>query len=101
MTPEERAKEFMWKYSSGDEYPLGREGYMKAWADSIRAAITEAVAQERERCAKIAAGWALHYPKDIFIEPPPGQHGETVDACSAAAIRWICPSIAAVIRATP
>jgi len=33
VTPEDRANEFMWKYASDDEYPLGREGYMKAWAD--------------------------------------------------------------------
>ena len=27
------------------------------------------------------------YPADVFIEPPPGEHGQTVDGCSASAIR--------------
>lgn len=31
-----------------------------------------------------------HYPADVFIEPPPGEHGSTVDACSARAVRHAC-----------
>jgi len=64
-------------------------------------AIQAAVAEEREQCAKILDDWPSHYPTDIFIQPPSGQHGKTVDACSAAAIRAICPNIAAAIREQP
>ena len=30
---------------------------------------------------------AEHFPKDIFREPPPGEHGQSVDACSARGVR--------------
>ena len=66
--------------------------------DICRAVWHAAVAEERERCAKILDDWPSHYPDDIFIPPPAGEHGYTVDACSAAAIRIICPNIAAAIR---
>ena len=57
-----------------------------------------AIKQERERCAKIAQDFSKHYPKETFIEPPPGKHGESVDACSARAIRHVCPVIADAIK---
>ena len=53
----------------------------------IATALRDAEAAQRERDARIAFEFAEHYPTDIFIEPPPGQHGQTVDACSARAIR--------------
>lgn len=52
-----------------------------------------------ERCARIVDEYLAAYPKDIFIEPLPGQHGQTVDACSARALRGILPNIARDIRA--
>jgi len=57
--------------------------------------------KERERCAQIVEDLARHYPEAVFVPPEPGQHGKTVDACSAAAIRGIIPSIAAAIREAP
>ena len=33
--------------------------------------------------------WSKAYPTDIFIEPPPGEHGKTVAACSAAMGRHV------------
>ena len=54
-----------------------------------RAALLEA--------AQVVREFVQHYPTDIFIEPLPGQHGRTVDACSASAIRAICPTIANAI----
>ena len=29
------------------------------------------------------------YPEDIFVPPPSGEHGESVDACSAAMARHL------------
>mgnify|MGYP001617917680 CR=1 FL=1 len=37
--------------------------------------------------------YATAYPEDVFISPPPGAHGSTVDACSARALRVILPNI--------
>lgn len=41
---------------------------------------------------KAAGAWltrmGLNYPQDIFEEPPKGEHGETVDTCSARALRF-------------
>ena len=68
--------------------------YVEVLLDKVRQ-------EERERCARVAEGFARHYPEVTFIPPPPGQHGKTVDACSAAAIRGICPSIAVAIREAP
>lgn len=31
--------------------------------------------------------WAKAYPISVFPEPPAGEHGQTVDACSARALR--------------
>ena len=33
--------------------------------------------------------WAKAYPLSVFPEPPDGEHGETVDACSARASRHV------------
>ena len=38
--------------------------------------------------------YRLHaYSPDIFIEPPAGEHGETIDACSARALRWLLSNL--------
>ena len=68
-----------------------------SWCADIDAARQK----ERERCAQIVEDLARHYPEAVFVPPEPGQHGKTVDACSAAAIRGIIPSIAAAIREAP
>ncbi len=54
--------------------------------------------EERERCAAIVQSHMRFYPENIFHEPPLGEHGKTVDACSAAAIRSILPVLAEDIR---
>lgn len=64
----------------------------------------DAFAAERERAtweaaAMIADEWLAAYPADIFIEPPAGQHGQTVDACSARAARHVAAGIGRQIRA--
>ncbi len=51
-----------------------------------------------ETAAQIVEGFSAFYPTDIFPEPPPGQHGDTVDACSASAIRHVLPAIADRVR---
>jgi NTP pyrophosphatase (non-canonical NTP hydrolase) len=52
----------------------------------------------RERCATIVESFAAHYPVSVFPPPSPGEHGKTVDACSARAIRCILPVLATLIR---
>src|SRR5688572_4967632 len=42
---------------------------------------------------------ARFYPEDIFTTPPRGEHGKTVDGCSAAAIRAVLPGLGDAIRA--
>lgn len=56
------------------------------------------IASERERCAKIVEAWIECYPTRVFTDPPDGQHGATVDACSARAMRALLPGLAADIR---
>ena len=51
-----------------------------------------------KEAAKIAGEYANNYPTDIFVEPPAGQHGQTVDACSARAARHTSKMIAQDIR---
>ena len=58
--------------------------------DAIKTARQEALRE----AARVVREFVKHYPTDIFIEPLPGQHGKTVDGCSASAIRAICPTIA-------
>lgn len=67
----------------------------------VRDCVAQAVTEERERTAKLVEAWAGHYPADIWIEPSRGEHGKTVDGCSARAIRSICPKIADAIRKEP
>lgn len=38
------------------------------------------------------------YPEDIFPDPPPGQHGDTVDTCSARAIRHVLNTLITDIK---
>jgi len=53
----------------------------------------------QEACAQIVDRYLRAYDPEIFIPPPDGQHGETVAACSAAALRAVLPNIARDIRA--
>lgn len=47
------------------------------------------VARAAEEFYEILEPWSRAYPKDIFIPPPPGEHGKTVDGCSAAMGRHV------------
>lgn len=51
-----------------------------------------------EACAKIVENYLVAYPESIFHQPLQGQHGETIDACSAAALRAVLPHIIEDIR---
>ena len=53
---------------------------------------------ERERCAKVVEDFAKAYPTTVFLEPEEGEHGQTVDACSARAIRTVLPEVAEKVR---
>ena len=97
MTPQERAAAIVDKVKSeltpiwlgGRQRMLLEQEIAEALTATRRAALLEA--------AQVVREFVQHYPTDIFIEPLPGQHGRTVDACSASAIRAICPTIANAI----
>lgn len=81
----------------------GKPGYLchaqdDFWWPCVPSIRREAQAEQKKRDEEIAANWASHYPTDIFIEPAPGEHGQTVDACSASAIRHASNQIAAAIK---
>ena len=47
------------------------------------------VARATEEFYVILERWSRAYPTDVFPEPPAGQHGKTVDACSASMGRHV------------
>ena len=47
------------------------------------------VARAANEFCVILEQWARAYPTDVFPEPPHGEHGKTVDACSAAMGRHV------------
>ena len=49
---------------------------------------------------EILEPWSRAYPTDIFIPPPPGEHGKTVDACSAAMGRHVLGKLMEDFRET-
>ena len=75
-----------------------REAALSTTDDCLAQHDAEVRQEEREQCAAFLEDFAKHYPENVFIPPPPGEHGKTVDACSAAAIRAILPILAAAIR---
>lgn len=77
---------FDWYEAFIVENPMGGPTLFAAWAAGVEAS------------AKIVDDYLSAYPVAVFSEPPAGQHGVTVDACSAAAIRAILPNIAEDIR---
>lgn len=64
-------------------------GSLSAW-DAYRAGV--------ESAAQVVDEQVKAYPESVFIPPPDGQHGKTVDACSAAALRAVLPVVARKIR---
>ena len=65
---------------------------------ALKAEREAATLAERERAIAVVQAFLDSYPLNIFTDPEPGKHGETVDACSARALRRILPIIAAAIR---
>ncbi len=49
----------------------------------LTAALAQAQRETWEQAALLGQEMIDAYPVDVFIEPPKGQHGETIDACSA------------------
>ena len=93
-TLEEAAVELMFRLLENP--PVDRHAtILAAFEDVAR----QAAADEREKAAGIMDGWFAAYPLDIFPEPPPGEHGETVDACSARMGRHVAERAAEQIRA--
>ena len=73
--------------------------------ETVDAALREAKAQGMEEAAGRMQEVIDAYPLGVFLEPPVGQHGETIDACSARMGRHLgktllmwCRVHAAVIR---
>jgi len=54
---------------------------------------------ERQRIDQLTA--TSRYPEDIFPPPPAGQHGQTVDACSARAARHVLREVLKDLQAPP
>jgi len=78
---------------------LDGESY-KERVDGLAAALKDAY---REGVEAMQAGMknavAEFYPTDIFTPPSPGEHGETVDQCSAAAMRGVVPGLTDMVAA--
>ena len=53
------------------------------------------------RAINIVQHWLDRYPEDIFPPPPAGQHGQTVDACSARAARHVLREVLKDLQAPP
>ena len=73
---------------NAQEY-IDQFGSLSTW-DAYRAGV-ESAAQVVDQQVEV-------YPESVFIPPPAGQHGKTVDACSAAALRAVLPVVARKIR---
>lgn len=70
-----------------------------AWCEAIDAALARTRAAALEEAARVADRWHAAYPVDVFTEPTRGEHGSTVDACSARAARHVSTHIAEEIHA--
>ena len=50
-----------------------------------------------EAVQELSFQWAQAYPTSIFPEPPAGEHGKTVDSCSASMARHMANALAAAL----
>jgi hypothetical protein len=66
--------------------------------DSDRVEADRMMSIALEDAARVVEWYLSHYSASVFVQPEPGQHGKTVDACSAAALREVLPHIADDIR---
>lgn len=100
MTPEDVADKILdkafdaYEGITGRKDGLSRHGVLRA----VMIAIEIAEEEQRARSAKVVDDWVKAYPVSIFGDPPDGQHGNTVDSCSAKALRHGLPPIAEAIR---
>lgn len=60
--------------------------------------VVEYVRWLQKKVPAVIEEYAEAYPVDIFPEPSAGQHGQTVDACSARALRGILPRVLRDVR---
>ena len=74
---------------------------MDGWerdASAFEEGVALGAEQERERCKRGLANFVRdkvkHYPISVFGDPPHGEHGATVDSCSAKTMRVMLPSLA-------
>jgi hypothetical protein len=67
----------------------------------ITVRLAEARREGAEAAADVLRNAMMAYPESIFTPPPPGKHGDTVDACSAAAIRGVLPALIDAIEKLP
>lgn len=51
-----------------------------------------------ESAVQVVEEYLRAYPESVFFPPPTGQHGNTIDACSASALRAVLPEIIADIK---
>ena len=67
----------------------------------LRAYARQQVEAWRDGAVGLVDEWSQQYPEEIFIPPPAGEHGVTVDACSARALRVVLPAVAKALRDRP
>jgi hypothetical protein len=56
--------------------------------ECIAAAMAEARREWVNYMVEVLKENLEHYTIDVFPEPPKGEHGKTIDSCSARALRW-------------
>ena len=94
---EERAREWLERHSTREATTNG----CRLVAGHLYASVNDLADLLREDRARTLAEVRLvveevmedRWPADVFTPPPPGQHGGTVDACSAAALRAVVPKL--------
>lgn len=60
--------------------------------------LREEIAERSRRAFSLLEDYIAAYPPDVFPPPPKGQHGRTVDSCSAAALRAVLPNVLRDLR---
>lgn len=94
-SPDARGTAYSWLVSQGVEATSRHVGLARL----LDAAREQGRRDGLEEAARLVANAAGRYPADVFDEPLPGEHGRTVDACSARALRVVLPRLAAEILA--
>jgi len=98
-----------WAVEEADRLPADRNGLIHCHPDDAAAALDAAFARGEQKGARemreAAAGFGddcvAAYPESVFPQPEPGQHGKTVDSCSAAMGRHLGAMFARQVRSLP